>query len=142
MSNNPNISNSPTNSKALKSPRTSDLPHTGHAHSLHTTLLSPYEGSKSNIKHMYIQSSLPSISDRFRFRFHFLFCSQKLMTLHRKYQFQICSFLKRRYSFNQIVLLNVMNVKRLLSQKQSGCLAVFTKDCFQSFLIKGSKIFH
>ena len=25
---------------------------------------------------------------------------------------------------------------------QSGCLAVFTKDWFQSFLIKGSKIFH
>jgi len=25
---------------------------------------------------------------------------------------------------------------------QSGCLAVFTKDWFQSFPIKGSKIFH
>ena len=28
------------------------------------------------------------------------------------------------------------------SVHQSGCLAVFTKDWFQSFLIKGSKIFH
>ena len=26
--------------------------------------------------------------------------------------------------------------------KQSGCLAVFSKDWFQSFLTKGSKIFH
>ena len=30
----------------------------------------------------------------------------------------------------------------LFGLEQSSCLAVFTKDWFQSFLIKGSKIFH
>ena len=50
------------------------------------------------------------------------------------------SFTARNWHFRGYKMIFYTMKINLLNQ--SGCLAVFTKDWFQSFLIKGSKIFH